>query len=113
MGKTEQGLFGRLVHNAWNELVHGDWKIGEGSWSAWLRTGLREMRNIFYPGGNVSVAPEYGMYGTKTPGEVAEDRRGDARDLEEEQPRGSVLEDRLAQAESRGGREERSMELER
>ncbi len=91
MDKTEQGVFGKFVHQVWNKLVrepldtlfHGDWKLGEGSMNAWLRTGLHELRNAFYPGSNVSVHPEYGMYGTKTPGEVAEDRRGDARDLEE------------------------------
>jgi hypothetical protein len=84
-------------------------KIGEGSFSAWLRTGLREIRAALYPDSNVAQAPEYGMYGTKTPGEVAEDRRGTARDLEDEAPKSrSVLADRLNQAKGRDDRNDRS-----
>ncbi len=90
-------------------------KIGEEHFSAWLRQGLRELRGAMYPESNVAQQPEYGLYGTKTPGEVAEDRRGDARDLEDEAPkeRGSVLGERLRQAEDRGGRDDRGMDLER
>ncbi len=67
------------------------------------RQGLRELRAAFYPDSNVAQQPEYGVYGTKTPGEVAEDRRGDGRDLEDEATKGrdSVLADRMRQAESR------------
>ncbi len=90
-------------------------KIGEGHFSAWMRQGLRELRAAFYPDSNVAQSPEYGLYGTKTPGEVAEDRRGEARDLEEEQPKQyeSVLADRMRQAESRTASDDRGMELER
>ncbi|MBL9082138.1 MAG: hypothetical protein JNK76_10055 [Planctomycetales bacterium] len=83
-------------------------KIGEEHLSAWLRQGLREARGALYPESNVAQQPEYGLYGTKTPGEVAQDRRDEARDLEDEQrPEGdSVLASRLRQAEARGGRAE-------
>lgn len=89
-------------------------KVGEEHLSAWMRQGLRELRGALYTESNVAQPPEYGLAGTKTPGEVAEDRRGDARDLEDEQPREqSVLAERLRQAESRSGREDRGLELER
>jgi hypothetical protein len=63
----------------------------------------------------VAQSPEYGLYGTKTPGEVAEDRRGDARDLEEEKPReeDSVLSDRMRQAGARDSRDSPSIDMER
>jgi hypothetical protein len=81
-------------------------KIGAGHASAMARQGLRELRAAFFPESNVAQQPEYGVYGTKTPGEVAEDRRGDARDLEDESAKGrdSVLADRLRQADSRADR---------
>jgi len=90
-------------------------KIGEEHFSAWMRLGLRELRAVFYPDSNVAQPPEYGLYGTKTPGEVAEDRRGDPRDLEDEAPKmsDSVLADRLQQAEDRGGRSDPGMDLDR
>jgi hypothetical protein len=46
----------------------------------------------------VAQPAQYGLYGTRTPGEVAESRRDDARDMDEE-PK-SVLDDRLKQVES-------------
>ena len=51
---------------------------------------------------------EYGVYGTKTPGEVAEDRRGDPRDLEEEAKKSSdsILADKMRQADSRRDRDD-------
>jgi hypothetical protein len=74
-----------------------DPKIGAGHASAMVRQGLRELRAAMYPGSNVAQPAEYGLYGTRTPGEVAESRRSDSLDLEEE--RSSVLSDRLRQAE--------------
>jgi hypothetical protein len=61
-------------------------KIGEGHASAMLRQGLRELRAAVYPESNVAQQPEYGLYGTRTPGEVAESRREDreSRDIERE-----------------------------
>jgi hypothetical protein len=92
-------------------------KIGEGHLAAMGRQGLKEMRNALYPGSNVSQQPEYGLYGTRTPGEVAEARRDNGRDFEEEKTadRGSILEDRMRQAESRDvhGRDDKALDLER
>lgn len=92
-------------------------KIGDGHAAAMARLGLRELRGAMYPGGNVAQHSEYGLYGTMTPGEVAESRRSDDRDLEDESPRkDSVLADRLQQAKDRDDhdtREDRSRDLER
>jgi hypothetical protein len=66
-------------------------KIGEGHAAAMGRLGLRELRAAAYPDSNVAQHPEYGLYGTKTPGEVAESRRADDRELDEESTVGSVL----------------------
>ena len=51
---------------------------------------------------NVAQPPQYGLYGTKTPGEVAEARRDDGpeydtRERDEEASRESVLGSRLEQ----------------
>jgi hypothetical protein len=81
------------------------------------RLGLRELRGAVYPESNVAQQPEYGLYGTRTPGEVAEARRDDVRGFEEEMSteRGSVLEDRMRQAEGRDvhGRDDKDIDLER
>jgi hypothetical protein len=71
-------------------------KIGEGHFSAMGRQGLRELRSAFYPSSNVASMTEYGMYGTKTQGEVAQDRRDDLIDPEDEGR--SVLQEKLQQA---------------
>ncbi|MCE9592332.1 MAG: hypothetical protein K8S99_17645 [Planctomycetes bacterium] len=88
-------------------------KIGAGHVSAMFRQGLRELRSALYPESNVAqTVPEYGLYGTKTPGEVAEDRRSEIPALEEE--RGSILADRMKQVEaSREGRDAPAKEMER
>lgn len=85
-------------------------KIGDGHASAMGRQGLRELRNALYPESNVAQQPEYGLYGTRTPGEVAESRRDDGRDLNEE--RGSILADRLREAKGRDvhGRDDKELE---
>jgi hypothetical protein len=73
-------------------------KIGTGHAEAMFRQGLAELRGALYPDSNVAQPAQYGLYGTRTPGEVAEARRAEGeRDLDEE-PR-SVLDERLAQAE--------------
>lgn len=81
-------------------------KIGAEHASAMWRQGLREMRAAFYPESNVSQPAEYGVYGTKTPGEVAQDRRADARDPEDgtAMGRASSLEHRFRLAEARAER---------
>lgn len=91
-------------------------KVGEEHLSAWARQGLRELRGALYPESNVAQQPEYGLYGTKTPGEVAQDRRGEGRDLEDEKPPEgeSILASRLKQAEARGRDEpQRGMDRDR
>jgi hypothetical protein len=51
-------------------------KMGTGHASAFFRQGLRELRSAFYPESNVAQQQsEYGLYGTRTPGEIAESRR--------------------------------------
>lgn len=74
-------------------------KIGAGHASAMGRQGLRELRGALYPESNVAQQPEYGLYGTRTPGEVAESRRADEKSMEEEPGQGSVLQDTLQKAE--------------
>ena len=77
-------------------------KVGEGHGSAWLRQGVSELRGALYTESNVAQPPQYGLYGTKTPGEVAEARRDDGpehngRDRDEEASHESVLGSRLEQ----------------
>ena len=60
-------------------------KIGEGHMSAMARQGLRELRGSLYTGSNIAQQPEYGLYGTMTPGEIADARRDQpALSMEEE-----------------------------
>lgn len=94
-------------------------KIGEGHFSAWLRQGLREVRGMLYPESNVAQQPEYGLYGTRTPGEVAADRRGDgrdAKDMDEEKDQYPSVADRVQEAKERSEEmepaQERAMERE-
>lgn len=75
-------------------------KIGSGHAAAMFRQGLSELRAVFYNESNVAQPAQYGLYGTRTPGEVAEARRSEGAELEEE-PR-SVLGERLKQAEREG-----------
>ncbi len=90
-------------------------KIGSEHVSAMARQGLRELRAAMYPGSNVAQQGEYGLYGTMTPGEVAESRRQDGRDLEDEKSRESVLESRMPEAEASdmGGQDSKPLEMER
>lgn len=52
-------------------------KIGAGHASAMFRLGLRELRAVFFPESNVAQQSEYGVFGTRTPGEIAAARRDD------------------------------------
>jgi len=90
-------------------------KIGEGHAGAMLRKGLDEGRNALFTESNVAQKhAEYGLYGTRTPGEVAEARRDNERDFEEEKTadRGSILDERMQQAEARDvhGRGDKDMD---
>jgi hypothetical protein len=76
-------------------------KIGEGHASAMWRQGLRELRGTIYPESNVSQHLEYGLYGTRTPGEVADARSAEDRDLEDERRGESVLNRKLRELDSR------------
>jgi hypothetical protein len=90
-------------------------KIGDGHASAMFRQGLRELRASLYPESNVAQHPEYGLYGTLTPGEVAASRAQDAPRLEDEPQQPSVLDKRLEAAMTREDRspQKDSPELER
>jgi hypothetical protein len=89
-----------------------DPKIGAGHASAMFRQGLAELRGALYQESNVAQPAQYGLYGTRTPGEVAEARRPDERDLDEE-PR-SILGERLERAaQARDGREPEPPALEK
>jgi hypothetical protein len=93
---------------------NGSRKIGEGHAAAMLRLGGKEIRNVAYPGSNIAQPTEYGIFGTLTPGEIAEARRSEERDLEEE-PK-SILGEWLKRAERTNddrGRENREPEMER
>lgn len=76
-------------------------KIGAGHASAMFRQGLAELRAAaFHPESNVAQPTVYGIYGTKTPGEVMQEKQGESRDPDE-QP--SILDERLKQAERQVG----------
>ncbi|MCK6486425.1 MAG: hypothetical protein HUU22_11050 [Phycisphaerae bacterium] len=69
-------------------------KIGAGSFSAWIRTGWREIRAALYPDSNIAQQPDGGIWGNKTPGEVMVEKQGETRDPDEKP---SLLKDRLEQ----------------
>ena len=89
-------------------------KIGAGHVSAMARQGLKELRGALYNDSSVAQQPEYGIWGTKTPGEVAEARRDDGRDLSDEATGSrSVLDERMQQAQRREDRDAGSKGLEK
>lgn len=81
----------------WQENVKRSMETLGAAW----RQGLRELGAALYGAGTAAQPPEYGMIGTKTPGEVAEGRRSVEMNVHEE-PRRS-LDDRLKETEA--GRE--------
>lgn len=86
-------------------------KIGAGHASAMFRQGLAELRGALYPESNVAQPPQYGIYGTKTPGEVMQEKQAEGRDPDE-QP--SVLEERMKpQAQERDSQERQRPGMER
>jgi hypothetical protein len=60
--------------------------LGTGHAEAMLRLGLKELRNAFNPSPQSVADTEYGLYGTKTPGEVAKDKEEDIRLDRNEEP---------------------------
>lgn len=87
-------------------------KIGAGHAEAMLRLGGKEIRVLgSFEGSNVAQPSEYGIFGTKTPGEVAEGRRPEEKDLDEEP---TILGSRMQEAERlQAGHGKESKELER
>lgn len=71
-------------------------KIGAGHASAMFRQGLAELRGAFYQDSKISPPTMYGIAGTKTPGEVMEDKKIESRDPDENP---SILDERLNQIE--------------
>lgn len=71
-------------------------KIGAGHAQAMFRQGLTEMRAALYPESNVAQPSVYGIAGTRTPGEVMQEKQGELRDPDEKP---SILGERLKQAE--------------
>jgi hypothetical protein len=70
-------------------------KIGAGHASAMARLGLAELRAAAVCSESNIVQPSpYGIYGTKTPGEVQEERKSSSKDAGDEPP--SVLNGRMA-----------------
>lgn len=55
---------------------HHEPKFGAGHASAMWRQGLAELRQALYTDSNIAQPPQYGIYGTKTPGEVMRERSG-------------------------------------
>lgn len=60
-------------------------KIGAGHLSAMGRLGFRELRNAANPSRESIADTEMGLYGTKTPGEVSEERRGEPQQQDRDQ----------------------------
>ena len=78
----------------WKENVRKSMETLSATW----RQGLHELGAALYGPGTVAQPPEYGMIGTKTPGEVAEGRRAVEIDIHET-PR-QTLDERVKQAEA-------------
>ena len=79
-------------------------KMGSGHIGAMGRQGLRELRAE----SNVAQQAEYGLYGTKTPGEVAESRRDEGHDLEDEKATNSAMDSRMQAMDARMPEPDRS-----
>ncbi|MBE7508553.1 MAG: hypothetical protein HS101_20035 [Planctomycetia bacterium] len=71
-------------------------KIGAGHAQAMFRQGLTELRAALYPESNVAQPSVYGIAGTRTPGEVMQEKQGELRDPDEKP---SILGERLKQVE--------------
>ncbi len=79
-------------------------KIGAGHASAMFRQGLAELRGALYHDSNVAQPTQYGIYGTKTPGEVAKEREASepqSRDQEPAHDGKSILDEHVERAEAR------------
>ncbi|QYO62487.1 hypothetical protein [Leptolyngbya sp. 7M] len=69
---------------------------------AYFRQGLHELGSVFYGAGTAAQHPEYGMIGTKTPGQVADGLRGNAEpERGRDEPGQSALDAYLAKSRER------------
>ena len=88
--------------------------IGTGHASAMFRLGLKELRELGnLHGSNIAQPTEMGLFGTKTPGEVAAARGVHGPTVENERDSESHLESRLRQAEDRAPEDREPKDLER
>ena len=78
--------------------AQGKPKFGAGHLKAMGRQGLAELRGAFYAQSNVAQPTQPGIFGAPTQGEVANERRQDARDNSDTKE--SVVNDRLDQVEA-------------
>lgn len=85
-------------------------KIGAGHAQAMFRQGLTELRAALYPESNVAQPSVYGIAGTRTPGEVMQEKQGELRDPDEKP---SILGERLKQSEREAAVREPEPERER
>ena len=70
--------------------------------SAYFRQGLHELGAALYPPGTVAQHSEYGMLGTRTPGEVADGLRGgEGKSAARDGQTPSVLDQHIEQARER------------
>lgn len=76
-------------------------KLGEGTLGAYARQGLAEVRGALYPTGNVAQPTDPGMWGNKTQGEIADERRGRTPSDSKEEDRESLREKVLGKYDSR------------
>src|ERR1700683_435541 len=89
-------------------------KIGEGTFSAMGRLGLKELRNALNPSRESVADSEIGMYGTETQGEIAEARGGPGRGPDQENSdKTMTLKDLREHAQQRGRDDEPGKENDR
>jgi hypothetical protein len=66
---------------------HNEPKIGAGHASAMFRLGLAELRAaLTFSDSNIVQPSFYGIYGTKTPGEVQDERKSSSKNASDEPP---------------------------
>jgi hypothetical protein len=89
-------------------------QMGAGHWDAMKRLGLAELRAaVVFSESNIVQPPPYGIFGTKTPGEVQDELKASVREADDKP--GSVFEGRLNDKGSEGkddGRESPEIEME-
>lgn len=84
-------------------------KIGAGHASAMFRLGLSELRAaVAFSDSNVVQPSPYGIYGTKTPGEVQEERKSSSRDGGDDAP--SILDERRLESDRHSGEDQRDQD---